>query len=94
MLHLRLLLTQSRLTALLPSFLHARWSCFRLNDGPNIKLVDLFKLVLAGPIVLSVAWSFGVQMVVFFCSGISVVFFSQIGVSGCHNMLFLSSPPL
>ena len=24
------------------------WSCIRLNDGPNIKLVDLFKLVGAG----------------------------------------------
>ena len=25
-----------------------RWSCIRLNDGPNIKLVDLFKLVGTG----------------------------------------------
>ena len=28
--------------------LHAGWSCIRLNDGPNIKLVDLFKLVGTG----------------------------------------------
>ena len=25
--------------------MHAGWSCIRFNDGPNIKLVDLFKLV-------------------------------------------------
>ena len=37
--------------------------------GPNIKLADLSWLGL--DLVLSVAWSFGVQLVVFFCSGIS-----------------------
>ena len=49
-LHVKLL-TQSRLITLLPSFLlHAGWSCIRLSDGPNIKLVvflptlELFKL--------------------------------------------------
>ena len=31
-------------------------------------------------LVLSVAWSFGVQMVVFFCSGISAVLFHTLGV--------------
>ena len=36
------LLTQSRL---IPLYLNAGWPCIRLNDGPNIKLVDLFKLV-------------------------------------------------
>ena len=28
--------------------MHAGWSCIRLNDGPNIKLVELFKFVGAG----------------------------------------------
>ena len=37
--------------------------------------------------VLPRAWSFGVQLVVFFCSGIS-------GISMCHNTMFLSSPHL
>ena len=46
----------------------------RHNDGPSIKLVELFELVGAG-LILSVAWSFGVQLVVSFCSGISVVLF-------------------
>ena len=49
------------------------------KDGPNIKLVDLLK--------------FGVQLVVFFCSGISVVLFYTLGFSGCHNTC-LSSPHL
>ena len=29
-------------------YLYAGWSCIRLNGGPNIKLVDLFKLVGTG----------------------------------------------
>ena len=28
--------------------MHAGWPCIRLNNGPNIKLVDLFKLVRTG----------------------------------------------
>ena len=28
--------------------MNAGWPCIRLNDGPNIKLVDLFKLVKTG----------------------------------------------
>ena len=58
------ILTQSRLMmALLPSLI-APWLCIRLNDGSNIKLVDLFQLVGTG-LVLSVAWSFGVQQLLF-----------------------------
>ena len=61
------------------------------NDRPNIKLVDLSWLGL--DFVLSVAWSFGVQLMGFFCSGISVVLFHNLGFSGRHNT-FLSSPHL
>ena len=43
-LHVKLFI-QKRLMALLPSLIAAGWSCIRHNDGPNIKLVDLFKLV-------------------------------------------------
>ena len=39
------------------------WSCIRLSDGPNIKLVDLSWLGL--DLFLSVAWSLGVQLVFF-----------------------------
>ena len=42
-------------------------------------------------LVLSVPWSFGVQLVVFFCSGISVVLFDTLGTFRCHNTLFLSN---
>ena len=42
---------------------------------------------------LSVAWSFGIQLRVFFCSSISVALFHTLGFSECHNM-FLSSPHL
>ena len=31
-----------------PLKLHAGWSCIRLSDAPNIKLVDLFNLVGTG----------------------------------------------
>ena len=44
--------------------------------------------------VLSVAWSFGIQLVVFVCSGISVVFLDKLEMSRCHSTLFLSSPSL
>ena len=40
-------------------------------------------------LVFSVAWSFGDQVVVFFCSGISFVLFDTPGISTCDNMLFL-----
>ena len=42
--------------------------------------------------ILSVAWLFGVQLVVFFCSGISVLLLDTPGISRCHNTLCLSSP--
>ena len=45
-------------------------------------------------LVLSVTWSFGIQLVVFFCSVVSVVLFHTRGFSRCHNTLFLSSPHL
>ena len=45
-------------------------------------------------LVLSVAWSFGVQLVVFVCSGISVELFDTLRISSCHNTLFLSRPNL
>ena len=72
--------------------LHAGWPCIRLNDGLNIKPVDLFKMVRLD-LALSIAWSFGVQLVVFFCSGSSVVLFHILGFVGCHNT-FLSNPQL
>ena len=51
--------------------------------GPTSSLL-IYSSWLGLDIVLSVAWSFGVQLVVFFCSGVSVDF------SWCHNT-FLSS---
>ena len=42
---------------------------------------------------MSVAWSFGVQLVVLFCYGISLVLFHTMEFSGCHNT-FVSSPHL
>ena len=44
-------------------------------------------------LVLSVAWSFCVQLVVFFCSSISVMLFYTLWFSRCHNT-FMSSPHL
>ena len=38
-----------------------------------------------------ISWSFGVHLVFSFCSETSVVLFNNLGVSGCHNTLFLSS---
>ena len=52
---------------------HVTVSCIRLNEGPNIKLVDVFKLV--GDLVLSVVCSFGAQLVIIFCFGCSVLLF-------------------
>ena len=57
--------TQSRLIALLLSLIDNGWSCIRLNDGPNIKLVELFKL-LDLDLEVAVAWLPGVTMR-FFC---------------------------
>ena len=39
---------------------------------------------------MSVAWSFGVQLVVFFFSDISLVLFHTLGFSRCHNRFLLS----
>ena len=46
----------------------------RLYDGPDIKL---FILVGLGRSFLSVAWPTGVQLVFFFCSGVSRLFGAQ-----------------
>ena len=46
----------------------------RLYDGPNLKL---FILVGWGRSFLSVAWTTGVQLVFFFCSGVSRLFSAQ-----------------
>ena len=43
---------------------------------------------------MSVAWSFGAQLVAFFCSRILQESFHNLGISGCHNTLILSSPHL
>ena len=40
-------------------------------------------------VLLSVAWSFGVQLLVFFYLDFSVVLFGTLGVSRCYNTLFL-----
>ena len=45
-------------------------------------------------LVFPVALSFGVQLVAFFCSGISLVLFYIVRISRCSNTLFLSSPHL
>ena len=45
-------------------------------------------------LVLSVAWLCWVQLVVFLCSGIAVVFFDSQGISRCSKTLILSSPHL
>ena len=57
--------------------------CIRVNDN------DFSWLGLN--LVWSVAWSFGVQLVVFISSGISVVLFDTLGISRGHNPLILSS---
>ena len=69
----------------------AGWPCIRLNDEPNIKLVDLFSLVGTGQSYLSLGhsdfncwYSFAPEL---------VVKFHTLGFSGCHNT-FLSSPHL
>ena len=49
--------------------MHAGGSGFRHYDSPNIKL-DIW-LIGAGH--LSLSWAIGVQLVVFFCSSVSVV---------------------
>ena len=43
-------------------------------------------------LVSSVAWSYEVQLVVFFCFGVSVVIFHILGTSNVTKTLFLSSP--
>ena len=55
-------------------------TCIRLIDGPNIKLVDLFKFVGTGLSLVCclVIW---VSTGGFLCSGISVVFFHILGFS-------------
>ena len=60
--------------------------------GPSQSLL-IYLSWLGLDFVLSVACSFGIQLVVFFCSGISVVLFHTLGFSGCQNT-FLSSPHL
>ena len=61
-----------------------------LNDGPSIKLVDLYKLVgwLGWDLVLSVAWPLGMQLGIFVRSGISVVFFDTLGSPGVKKRCF------
>ena len=63
---------------------------FRLNDGPNTELVDVIKLVGTG---LSLVCCLVIRGSTggFFCSGISVVLFHTLGISRCHNSLFLSN---
>ena len=53
----------------------------------------LFQLVGTGAF-LSVAWSTGVQLLVFFCSSLSVVLFDSQGSPGVGRNTFLSSPHL
>ena len=54
--------------------LHADGSGVRLYDGPDLKL---FVLVGWGRSFLSVAWPTGVQLVFYFCSGVSRLFGAQ-----------------
>ena len=51
-----------------------RGSGVRLYDGPDLKL---FILVGWGRSFLSVAWPTGVQLIFFFCSGVSKLFGAQ-----------------
>ena len=62
-----LVLTQPLLITMLPSLI-ARRCVGRQTDGPDIKL---FILVGWDRSFLSVAWPTGVQLVFFFCSGVS-----------------------
>ena len=55
-------------------FLHVGGSGVRPYDGPDLKL---FILVGWGRSFLSVAWPTGVQLVFFFCSGVSRLFGAQ-----------------
>ena len=55
--------------------------------GPTKSLL-IYSSWLGLDLVLSFAWSFGAQLVVFFCSGISV--FHTLVFSGCHNTFLLS----
>ena len=64
------------------SLLHAGGSGVILNDGPDISY--LFQLVGAGA-SLSIAWSTGVQMLVFFYSSVPVVLFDTPGISRCRS---------
>ena len=57
----------------IPLELHTSWSCVRLSGGPKIKLVTLYQLFHAR-LSFAVVWSFRVQLVALFCSGISLVF--------------------
>ena len=85
-----LVLTQSRLTTLLSSLIARR---FRLYDSPNIKL----NIWLVGAGHLSVSWPIEVQLVVFFCSSVSVVLLTPMGSPGvstrcnCLVLIFASS---
>ena len=55
-------------------YINAGRSGVRLYDGPDLKL---FILVGWGRSFLSVAWPTGVQLVFFFCSGVSRLFGAQ-----------------
>ena len=57
-----------------------------------MRLVNLFKLVGAG-LSLVCCLIIRVRLVVFFCSGVSVVLFHTLGFSGCHGA-FLSGSHL
>ena len=60
----------------------------RLYDGPDLKL---FILVCWGRSLLSVAWPTGVQLVFFFCSGVSKLFGAQGSPSSGSLLKLLSS---
>ena len=68
--------------------MHAGGSGVRLYDGPDLKL---FILVGWGWSFLSVAWPTGVQLVFFFCSGVSKLFGAQVFLSS-GSLLNLLSP--
>ena len=73
------------------NIMHAGGSGVRLNDGPDIKL---FILVGWGLSFLSVAWTVGNQLLVFFCSSVSVGCSTPQGSPGVGRNTFLSSPHL
>ena len=71
--------------------MHAGWSCTRLNDGPNIKLVELCKLAgdeLCFVCCLVIRGSGGGEG----GDGISWWFSFVPVFQWCHNTLFLSGP--